>query len=235
MSDRRVRECERYAETLLDFAEGRPPRPETQAALTHLGRCGACQRDLTDTALVIVGLRRLGAAARRVEPPRGAWSRVRARLAQSPRPAARSWHPARPGRLAPSAGALLVPVMAAALVFASSSALWSGVAGYPSAGAGPSGAPTAVPGPTASGPVAVGDVLVMGGGRAGGAPYGSGLGGDALGSAITPGPSEVSGSGGQDGAMGTAVMPDWTQELLPDGQRIAVPPTPARNPGGGPI
>ena len=74
------RRCEQHRGFLLDFADNREVRPETAAALDHLGRCPECSRELEVTALAIVGLRRLYEEVRAIEPPGDAWSRLRARI-----------------------------------------------------------------------------------------------------------------------------------------------------------
>ena len=52
--------------------------PGTPAALEHLARCGACERDLTDLALTIAALRRAGRELRAEPVPVIAPSRIAA-------------------------------------------------------------------------------------------------------------------------------------------------------------
>lgn len=101
--------CDRHALPLLEFADGHAAGPETDAALRHLAGCPTCERDVADAALLIFGLRRLGASAARVQPPAGGWGRLASRMDAGSR---------RPGFLPPPlrlAGVAIAPLLALAL------------------------------------------------------------------------------------------------------------------------
>ncbi|MGC8633476.1 MAG: hypothetical protein ACP5VP_02225 [Candidatus Limnocylindrales bacterium] len=102
--------CARHRAVLLDLLDGRTQGRDVDEALEHLGRCDACQREMSEYALVIAGLRRLGAAARRSEPDATGWARVAARLQEAPRRP--RWHL----RQAPVAGLVALPAVLAVLV-----------------------------------------------------------------------------------------------------------------------
>ena len=102
------RGCLRHRAVLLESLEGREADGEVAAALDHLQRCVACEREIGELSLVITGLRRLGATARRVEPRPGGWTRLVARLH---RPS-----PRRRVHLAPLAGMLAVPLALAVVL-----------------------------------------------------------------------------------------------------------------------
>jgi predicted anti-sigma-YlaC factor YlaD len=61
--------CDRFRPTLLDFVDRRERGPATDAALDHLGWCEGCRRELTETALAIAALRRVGSELRAVPVP----------------------------------------------------------------------------------------------------------------------------------------------------------------------
>lgn len=85
----RASACSRHRAALIDFVDRRECGPDTQLALDHVDRCGECAAEVTEIALAIHGLRRLGAEVARVEPPSDAWERLAGRVA---RPAPSPWH-----------------------------------------------------------------------------------------------------------------------------------------------
>jgi anti-sigma factor RsiW len=72
--------CSGHRDVLLDFIDRRELGPRTDAALDHLARCRACERDLETTAMAVLALRRLHREARAVEPPADAWQQLRVRV-----------------------------------------------------------------------------------------------------------------------------------------------------------
>ncbi len=104
--------CMVHRATLLEVLDGRPRDRAVEQALEHLGRCEACQRDMAELALIVAGLRRLGAAARRLDAPGGGWGRVAQRLGET-RPSTAPW--LRAGRIS-LAGLVALPLMAALLL-----------------------------------------------------------------------------------------------------------------------
>jgi hypothetical protein len=64
----RTSACDRHRSALVDFIDHRERRPETATALAHLDRCARCEREMTELALTIVALRRMGAGAAAAEP-----------------------------------------------------------------------------------------------------------------------------------------------------------------------
>ena len=106
---RAVRGCMPHRTVLLEVLEGRPHDGAVAAALDHLARCRACEQEVGELSLVITGLRRLGRAARRVEPRPDGWARFMAGLDRRRGAVLRA-------SLAPLAGLLAVPLMLAVLV-----------------------------------------------------------------------------------------------------------------------
>jgi hypothetical protein len=106
------RACMVHRATLLEVLDGRPRDRAVEQALEHLGRCEACRRDIAELALVVAGLRRLGAAARRTDAPSGGWGRVAQRLGET-RSSTTPW--LRTGRIS-LAALVAVPLVAALLV-----------------------------------------------------------------------------------------------------------------------
>ncbi len=104
--------CMVHRATLLEVLDGRPRDRAVEQALEHLGRCDACRRDMAELALIVAGLRRLGAAARRLDAPGGGWGRVAQRLGET-RPSTAPW--LRAGRIS-LAGLVALPLVAALLV-----------------------------------------------------------------------------------------------------------------------
>jgi hypothetical protein len=102
--------CARHRAVLLDLLDGGTQGRDVNEALEHLGRCDACQQEMSEYALVVAGLRRLGAAARQSEPDDTGWARLAARLQEAGRP--RRWH-SRQGRVA---GLVALPALLAVLV-----------------------------------------------------------------------------------------------------------------------
>ena len=102
--------CAVHRSALLELLDGWP-RDEAAAgrALDHLDRCAACRREMGEYALILTGLRRLGAEARRTGPAVSGWARVLARI-QAPR--GRGFRP----RRASIAGLVAVPLVAALVV-----------------------------------------------------------------------------------------------------------------------
>ncbi|HXG39589.1 MAG TPA: hypothetical protein VNJ28_01490 [Candidatus Limnocylindrales bacterium] len=74
--------CRRSWPALVAFVDRREHGPETPAALDHLDRCPSCRAEIERVALAIAALARLGKETRRVDPPPGAWARLRRRLAR---------------------------------------------------------------------------------------------------------------------------------------------------------
>jgi hypothetical protein len=68
---------------LVDFVETGTQGPATEAALAHLEGCDSCETALTDIALLLVGLRRLGRDAARRTPAPDAWAQLAARIERS--------------------------------------------------------------------------------------------------------------------------------------------------------
>ena len=139
-------ECAVHRVALLDLLDGGLQDRASDQALEHLARCATCQQEIGEYALVVAGLRRLGAAARRAETPGGGWARLLARL-QAPRPA-------RGMRLARIrfAGLVAVPVVLVATLVAAGGVAYQS-AGPASAGTAPA-ATTAV-GAAAAAPAAL--------------------------------------------------------------------------------
>lgn len=103
--------CERHRPALTDWVEHRADGPMTPPAFDHLARCRRCERELTEIALTVIALRRLGDRASRAEVPTDGWHDLRARVESS-----RSQ--ARPGGRSRWAlvGSMLGPAMVAVLV-----------------------------------------------------------------------------------------------------------------------
>ena len=133
--------CEVHRSTLLELLDGWP-RDEVriERALDHLDRCAACGLEMGEYALILTGLRRLGAAARRTGPGAGGWSRVRARIQAPP---SRGFRP----RWAGIAGLVAVPLVAAMVVVSGLSVRETGldVAGGTAGPAGGAAAQVATP------------------------------------------------------------------------------------------
>ena len=102
--------CAAHRSALLALLDGWPrDEAATGRALDHLDRCSACRQEMGEYVLILAGLRRLGAAARRTGPGAGGWSRVRARIQAPPNPRIRP-------RWAGIAGLVAVPLVAAMVV-----------------------------------------------------------------------------------------------------------------------
>jgi hypothetical protein len=103
--------CERHRPALADWIEHRADGPMTPSAFDHLARCRRCERELTEIALTVIALRRLGERASLAEVPTDGWHDLRARVESSrsrPRPGRRSrWA---------LVGSMLGPAMVAVLV-----------------------------------------------------------------------------------------------------------------------
>src|SRR3954466_15109904 len=80
MNTRMPRSCVVHRAALLDFVDGQPRTPASDAALTHLDRCRACEEDLAGIVRTIAALRRLGRTVAVAEPPGHAWPALKARL-----------------------------------------------------------------------------------------------------------------------------------------------------------
>jgi anti-sigma factor RsiW len=74
------RPCADHRAALLDFVDRRERTEATAAALDHLERCRACERELTELALAIAALRRLQAHVACAEPAPDGWLRLQARI-----------------------------------------------------------------------------------------------------------------------------------------------------------
>jgi hypothetical protein len=74
------RPCADHRAVLLDFVDRRERTAATPAALAHLERCARCERELSEAALAIAGLRRLRAEVETAEPSSDAWLRLRTRI-----------------------------------------------------------------------------------------------------------------------------------------------------------
>lgn len=72
----RASSCDRHRPALVDFIDRGERGPATLDALDHLGRCRACEQEMTDLALTIVALRRTAAEVRAVPVPQIAAERV---------------------------------------------------------------------------------------------------------------------------------------------------------------
>jgi hypothetical protein len=105
MIGRRLDPCAIHRSGLLDFAHGAERTPPVVAALDHLDRCRACEAELTEIALAVAALRRLGREVADVEAPADAWPGLRTRLERR-RPAMPRWTSSLAGTL--SAFGLLV-------------------------------------------------------------------------------------------------------------------------------
>jgi hypothetical protein len=68
--------CDRHRPALVDFIDRGERGAATRDALDHLGRCRACEREMSDLALTIVALRRTAAEIRTVPVPAIAADRV---------------------------------------------------------------------------------------------------------------------------------------------------------------
>ena len=104
---RRPSSCAGHRAALLDFVDRRERRPGTDVALAHLDRCRSCEAELTEIALAITALRRIGAEVQLAEPSGDAWERVRQVAAR---------RPAAPWRTRLSLGATLVGAALAVVV-----------------------------------------------------------------------------------------------------------------------
>ncbi len=130
------RPCAVHRSTLLELLDGWPrDEARIERALDHLDRCTACRLEMGEFALILAGLRRLGAAARRTDRAAGGWARLLARIQAPP---SRGFRP----RRASIAGLVAVPLVAAMVV---ASGLNSRETGVDVAGstAGPAGAAAA--------------------------------------------------------------------------------------------
>ena len=87
MIRRRQDACVVHRPALVDFVERQALGPESPAALDHLARCAPCERDLSEVALTVIALRRLGEHARDVEAPHDGWPTLRERIERSQRAA----------------------------------------------------------------------------------------------------------------------------------------------------
>ena len=74
------RPCADHREALLDFVDHGERGPATTRAIAHLDRCRTCERDLSEVALTIAALRRIGREVTLAEPAADAWLRLRARV-----------------------------------------------------------------------------------------------------------------------------------------------------------
>lgn len=106
--------CAAHRDALLDFIDRREVGPDTDAALDHLGRCRACERELETTAMAVAALRRLHRETQEVEPPPDAWVRLLERV-DRPREAVWRWWTTLAG-LAVGAG-LVATILAPASVW----------------------------------------------------------------------------------------------------------------------
>jgi hypothetical protein len=87
MIRRRQDACVIYRPALVDFVERQALGPDSPAALDHLARCAPCERDLSELALTVIALRRLGAHAGEIEAPPDGWTILRQRIERSQRAA----------------------------------------------------------------------------------------------------------------------------------------------------
>jgi anti-sigma factor RsiW len=85
MITRTLEPCASHQATLIDLVDGGGQTGATGAALDHLDRCRVCETQLTDIALAIAALRRMGRDLAAVEPPPDAWPGLRERLARRSR------------------------------------------------------------------------------------------------------------------------------------------------------
>jgi anti-sigma factor RsiW len=90
MIGRRTDPCAVHRTGLLDFAHGLERSPSIVAALHHLDGCRACEAELTEIALAIAALRRIGRDIADVEPPTDAWPGLRTRI-ERPRRSIPRW------------------------------------------------------------------------------------------------------------------------------------------------
>ena len=74
------RPCADHRAALLDFVDRGERGPGTARALAHLDRCHTCERDLSEVALTIAALRRIGREVAVAEPAADAWLKLRARV-----------------------------------------------------------------------------------------------------------------------------------------------------------
>jgi hypothetical protein len=87
MIPRRPDACVVHRPALVDFVEHHAMGPDSPAALDHLARCGACERDLSEVAQTVIALRRLGTRVGDVEAPADGWATLRVRIERSQRAA----------------------------------------------------------------------------------------------------------------------------------------------------
>jgi hypothetical protein len=87
MIGRRFSPCVIHRASLIDFVDRGQRGQASVEALRHLDRCRACEVELTDIALAIASLRRLGQDLAAVDAPTDAWPTLRSRLARRRRPA----------------------------------------------------------------------------------------------------------------------------------------------------
>lgn len=135
MIRRRADACVVHRPALVDFVERRASGPESPAALDHLARCTACERDLTEVAQTVIALRRLGARAGEVEAPADGWATLRERIERSQRAAddaARRFRRAFGGAVV--AIAMVAMVAVPSLSGTVTSGLDEGIAAVPAAG-----------------------------------------------------------------------------------------------------
>ena len=100
--------CARHQAILIDLVDGGGRTSATEAALDHLDGCRTCEAQLTEIALAIAALRRMGRDLAAVEPPPDSWSGLRTRLARRSR---------RPTIMSPLTGmALGVAIVASAVL-----------------------------------------------------------------------------------------------------------------------
>lgn len=135
---RRPSSCAGHRAALLDFVDRRERRSGTDVALAHLDRCRSCEAELTEIALAITALRRIGTEVQLAEPSGDAWERVRQVAAR---------RPAAPWRTRMSLGATLVGAALAAVVVMPAAFGPLAVPGPPIAG---DAAPGAQDGPSAA-------------------------------------------------------------------------------------
>jgi hypothetical protein len=105
----RSRACERQQAALLDFVAHRERTRTTDAALDHLDRCERCTAEMSDVALAVAGLRRIGEQILVAEPAPDAWARLVARVSR-PHPSPWRWRATLTGMVAST---MLVAVLVA--------------------------------------------------------------------------------------------------------------------------
>jgi hypothetical protein len=111
MIRRREDACVVHRPALVDFVERQALGPDSPAALDHLARCAPCERDLSEVALTVIALRRLGDHVRDVQAPHDGWPTLRERIERSQRAADEA-----AGRFRRAFGSALVALAVVALV-----------------------------------------------------------------------------------------------------------------------